>query len=104
VIAFVYNGRHRVIADPVVRFTKKFDLIITGADADHGQIRTFRVDRIKGKVRHLGVQAEREQTPRIPVALGGQAARGFRIPRQSTGAETYRSPVRAARHSVLCDR
>jgi len=52
-IAFHYHGRHRVLADPVVKFTKKLDLIIIGTDADHGKIRTFRVDRITGGIKHL---------------------------------------------------
>lgn len=57
-IAFRYHGRHRVLIDPVVKFTKKFDLVIVGTDADHGGVRTFRVDRITGKVKHLGTSAQ----------------------------------------------
>lgn len=55
-IAFTYHGRHRVLVDPVVRFTKKLDLIITGTDGDHGEVRTFRVDRITGRIKTLGVR------------------------------------------------
>jgi hypothetical protein len=57
-IAFRYHGRHRVLRDPVVRFTKKLDLIIIGTDADHGGVRTFRVDRIVGRIKHVDRQAE----------------------------------------------
>ncbi|HKZ21196.1 MAG TPA: hypothetical protein VJQ57_13935 [Acidimicrobiia bacterium] len=52
-IAFRYHGRHRVLADAKVRFTKRLDLVITGVDADLGQVRTFRVDRITGGIKHL---------------------------------------------------
>lgn len=52
-IAFAYNGRHRLLDDPKVRFTKKLDLIVCGVDADHGGARTYRVDRIKGKITHV---------------------------------------------------
>lgn len=52
-IAFVYNHRHRVLRDPEVRFTRGFDLIITGTDVDHGKVRTFRVDRITGRIKHV---------------------------------------------------
>jgi predicted DNA-binding transcriptional regulator YafY len=52
-IAFVYNHRHRLVDDPEVRFTKDHNIIITGTDADHGKVRTFRVDRIDGRIKHL---------------------------------------------------
>lgn len=55
-IAFVYNHRHRLVDDPEVRFTKDRSLIITGTDADHGKVRTFRVDRITGKIKHIPAQ------------------------------------------------
>lgn len=58
-IAFRYHGRHRVLLDPKVRFTKKFDLIIVGTDSDHGGARTFRVDRISGGIKHLGIPTPR---------------------------------------------
>lgn len=58
-IAFAYHGRHRVLLDPKVRFTKKLDLIIVGTDADHGGVRTFRVDRIDGRIKHVGIPAPR---------------------------------------------
>lgn len=60
-IAFVYNRRHRLIDDPVVRFTNDRNLIITGTDADHGKVRTFRVDRIQGAIVHIPRQ--RGRTP-----------------------------------------
>lgn len=65
-IAFAYHGRHRVLEDPVVKFTKQFNLIIVGTDADHGGIRTFRVDRIEGKVKHLVVRRGSAESAPIP--------------------------------------
>ena len=58
-IAFRYHGRHRVLTDPVVKFTRKFDLVIVGTDADHGGVRTFRVDRISGGIKHLDIPTPR---------------------------------------------
>lgn len=52
-IAFAYEHRYRVVDDPVVRFTKDRNIIITGIDPDKGEVRSFRVDRIQGKVRHV---------------------------------------------------
>lgn len=66
-IAFVYNRRHRLVDDPQVRFTKDRNLIITGTDADHGKVRTFRVDRIVGpvrKMRYVGGHASEENVSR----------------------------------------
>ena len=52
-IAFPYQGRHRVLDDPVVRFTKAFDLIVTGTDPDLGKVRAFRIDRMGGRIRRV---------------------------------------------------
>lgn len=52
-IAFAYEHRYRVLDDPVVRVTKDRNIIITGVDPDKAEYRTFRVDRIKGKIRHV---------------------------------------------------
>lgn len=52
-IAFRYHGRHRLLDDTTVKFTKDFHLIITGRDADSGKTRTFRVDRIDGPVKEI---------------------------------------------------
>lgn len=49
-IAFRYNHRHRLLDDVRVRFTRDRNLIIVGTDPDKGEIRTFRVDRIEGKI------------------------------------------------------
>ena len=52
-LCFAYEHRYRVVDDPVVRFTRDFNIIITGRDPDRdGEYRSFRVDRIKGKIRH----------------------------------------------------
>lgn len=63
-IAFVYNHRHRLVEDPKVRFTKSLDLIITGTDADHGKVRTFRVDRITGRIRTVALPEARRAESR----------------------------------------
>lgn len=52
-IEFKYNGRSRLLDDPKVRFTKTRNLIITGIDVDHGGARTFRVDRITSRIKHV---------------------------------------------------
>lgn len=60
-VAFAYNRRHRLLDNPRVRFTKKLDLIIVGTDPDKGETRSFRVDRIRGAIKH--VPAQRENPP-----------------------------------------
>lgn len=52
-LSFRYNHRHRLLDDPVVRFTKALNLIVVGTDPDRGEVRTFRIDRIEGKIAHV---------------------------------------------------
>lgn len=52
-LAFAYEHRYRVVDDARVRVTKDRNLIIVGIDPDKGEYRSFRVDRIKGKIRHV---------------------------------------------------
>lgn len=53
-LAFAYEHRYRVVDDPAVRFTRDLNIVITGRDPDRGgEYRSFRVDRIKGKIRHV---------------------------------------------------
>lgn len=52
-LCFAYEHRYRVVDNPVVRVTKNFNIIITGVDPDKGEYRSFRVDRIGGKIRHV---------------------------------------------------
>lgn len=52
-ISFAYEHRYRVVDDPAVKVTKDRNIIIVGIDPDKGEFRSFRVDRIKGKIRHV---------------------------------------------------
>ncbi len=52
-LAFAYEHRYRVLDDAVVKITKQHNVILVGIDPDKGEYRSFRVDRIKGKIRHV---------------------------------------------------
>lgn len=52
-LLFAYEHRYRVLDDAVVKVTKDHNLLLTGFDPDKGEFRSFRIDRIKGKIRHV---------------------------------------------------
>ena len=52
-LCFAYEHRYRVVEDATVKFTKDRNIIIVGIDPDRQEFRSFRVDRIKGKIRHV---------------------------------------------------
>lgn len=52
-LAFAYEHRYRVLDDAVVKVTKDRNLILVGVDPDKGEFRSFRIDRIKGKIRRV---------------------------------------------------
>ena len=54
-LCFAYEHRYRVVEDATVKFTKDRNIIIVGIDPDKQEFRSFRVDRIKGKIRHVDI-------------------------------------------------
>lgn len=48
---FAYNHRYRVVDVKRVWRSKAGDTLITGVDPDKGEYRSFRADRVKGKIR-----------------------------------------------------
>lgn len=48
---FAYDHRYRVVDVTRVWQSKAGDTLITGIDPDKGEYRSFRVDRVKGKIR-----------------------------------------------------
>ena len=52
-LLFAYDHRYRILDDPEVKVTKGFKILLVGVDPDKGEFRSFRVDRIKGKIRHV---------------------------------------------------
>lgn len=48
---FAYNHRYRVVDVKRVWQSKAGDILITGVDPDKGEYRSFRADRVKGKIR-----------------------------------------------------
>lgn len=52
-LAFAYEHRYRVLDEARIRVTKDHNILLVGIDPDKGEYRSFRVDRIKGKIRHV---------------------------------------------------
>jgi|RhiMetdeSRZDD1v2_1073273.scaffolds.fasta_scaffold757141_2 predicted DNA-binding transcriptional regulator YafY len=52
-LCFAYEHRYRVLDDWTVRVTKDRNVLLVGVDPDKGEFRSFRVDRIKGRIRRL---------------------------------------------------
>lgn len=50
-LAFAYEHQYRVVDVTRVWTSAAGDQLITGVDPDKAEYRTFRVDRIKGRVR-----------------------------------------------------
>lgn len=50
-LCFAYEHRYRIVDVERAWCSKAGDHLITGVDPDKGEYRTFRVDRIQGKVR-----------------------------------------------------
>lgn len=50
-VCFAYDHQYRVVDVERVWTSKDGNELITGVDPDKGEYRTFRVDRIKGKIR-----------------------------------------------------
>lgn len=48
---FAYDHRYRVVDVERVWESKAGDTLITGVDPDKGEYRSFRADRVKGKIR-----------------------------------------------------
>lgn len=50
-VCFAYDHQYRVVDVERVWTSKDGNECLTGIDPDKGEYRTFRVDRIKGKIR-----------------------------------------------------
>lgn len=50
-VCFAYEHRYRVLDVERVWTSKDGNELITGTDPDKGEYRSFRVDRIKGRIR-----------------------------------------------------
>lgn len=59
-IVFAYEHRYRVLDVERVWRSKDGNDLITGIDPDKGEYRSFRVDRIQGRVRLVGQQQPRQ--------------------------------------------
>ena len=63
-VVFAYEHRYRVLDVDRVWQSKAGDHLLSGYDPDKGEYRTFRFDRIKGKIRYVpqprGSQADPE--------------------------------------------
>jgi predicted DNA-binding transcriptional regulator YafY len=54
-VCFAYEHQYRVVDVERVWTSRGGNDLITGIDPDKGEYRTFRVDRIKGKIRLVDV-------------------------------------------------
>lgn len=70
-VCFAYEHQYRVCDVERVWKSKDGNDLITGVDPDKGEYRTFRVDRIKGKVRIVDPQVQRRDVAR---GAGGRQA------------------------------
>ena len=62
-LCFAYDHRYRVVDDATVKVTKDRNILIVGVDPHKGEFRSFRVDRIKGKIRHVEAHTPRADVP-----------------------------------------
>ena len=62
-LCFAYDHRYRVVDDATVKVTKDRNILIVGVDPDKGEFRSFRVDRIKGKIRNVEAHTPRADVP-----------------------------------------
>lgn len=53
-VVFTYEHRYRRVDVERVWRSKEGHILLTGWDLDRDEYRSFRVDRIKGKIRRLG--------------------------------------------------
>lgn len=56
IVCFAYEHRYRLVLVQRVWQSLAGHILITGLDEDRNDFRTFRVDRIKGRVRIVGQQ------------------------------------------------
>ena len=52
-LVFAYEHRYRVLDDVQVRVTKDRNILLVGVDPDKNEFRSFRVDRIQGRIKHV---------------------------------------------------